>query len=88
MGYVLCYEGVPFEWHVKPEDLPNNGLKPADGMSLRDYFAGQAIIALMSSPIWMKGADAAFSATSLEFKRGLAGHAYIMADEMLRARRS
>jgi hypothetical protein len=53
------------------------------GMTLRDYFAGQAVIALMSNPTWVAGLDKAASDNGYDFKHALAGSAYALADEML-----
>ena len=47
-----------------------------DGMTLRDYFAAQAMQALLSDPNWREDMD--FDET--------ASAAYTMADRMLRAR--
>ena len=54
------------------------------GLSLRDYFAGQALIGLLGCPQWVRGVDAA--AGPGEFKAYVAAHAYAMADAMLKAR--
>lgn len=61
--------------------------KQSEGMSLRDYFAGQAIIALMSSPAWVGGLDKAAAAGQANFKGSLAVNAYVLADAMLEARK-
>jgi hypothetical protein len=57
-------------------------------MSLRDYFAGQAMIALMGSASWVRGFDDYRSTTKAkeEFKSGVAAHAYLLADAMLAER--
>jgi hypothetical protein len=55
-----------------------------EGLSLRDYFAGQALIALMSSELWTRGLDS--NAKPGEFKAALAAHAYVLADHMLAER--
>lgn len=54
------------------------------GMSLRDYFAGQAIIALMSSPTWLTRAAYEHRA---DFKDSLVANAYVLADKMLEERK-
>lgn len=61
------------------EDIPNPPAFSGQGMSLRDYFAGQALIGLMSnsvhdhSPLFGEGEP-------------FARDAYIVADAMLAAR--
>ncbi len=56
------------------------------GMSLRDWFAGQALTCLMSSESWARGLDNECSAQGVPFKVGLAQHVYQMADAMLAER--
>lgn len=56
----------------------------AANMPLRDYFAGQALMALMSSPSWVAGLDSVTPRN--EFKAAVAAHTYLMADAMLKAR--
>jgi hypothetical protein len=56
------------------------------GMTLRDYFAAKALIALASSEVWLKGMDKAAAQAGIEFKDSLALSSYRMADAMLRAR--
>ncbi len=55
-------------------------------ISLRDWFAGQALIAFASCAPWMRGFDAANTKAGGDFKAGLATNAYIMADAMLAER--
>lgn len=50
---------------------------PRDGMSLRDYFAGQALVGLSANPVW---SDASWERT--------AEAAYEAADAMLEARKT
>lgn len=54
------------------------------GVSRRDYFAGQALIALMSCDAWVRGLDAV--TPKGELKDAVAAHTYAMADAMLEAR--
>jgi hypothetical protein len=56
------------------------------GMTLRDYFAAKALVALASSEVWLKGMDKAAAQAGIEFKDSLAFSSYRMADAMLRAR--
>jgi hypothetical protein len=64
-----------------------------EGMTLRDYFAAKAMITLMSSPAWVQGLDLTLEDFVQKgsvlgmFKEYVAGHAYQMADEMLKARK-
>jgi hypothetical protein len=61
-------------------------LNLSGGMSLRDWFAGQALIALMSNKAWVTGLDAHCERFCLEFRPELARSAYETADAMLKAR--
>jgi hypothetical protein len=56
------------------------------GMSLRDYFAGQALIAFCSCERFVVGMDIAAEKVSVGFKQAMAEHAYAMADAMLKER--
>lgn len=58
------------------------------GMSLRDFFAAQAVVAFMSSPQWVRSFDEAVRDEKANFKHSLAANAYEMADAMLKARDS
>jgi len=58
------------------------------GMTLRDYFAGQAMISLTSSELWVTGLDKAATQRTISYKQALAEQCYVMADEMLKARSS
>jgi hypothetical protein len=68
---------------IHPEDLAealetiNNGQR---GMSLRDYFAGQALAALIGNRQWVTG--------KLETAEAVAHSAYLAADAMIQARNS
>lgn len=55
-------------------------------ISLRDYFAAQAMIALMSSDRWVRTMNSHAAAADREFKAALAQHSWAMADAMLAAR--
>lgn len=57
-------------------ELTNGGLVPVGGMSLRDYFAGQALNALITEAL--KSDHKAWESTTK--------HAYYIADSMLQAR--
>lgn len=57
-----------------------------DGMSLRDWFAGQALVALMSNPGWVKGLDEVVGRAGCSFKASLAANVYAVADAMLAER--
>jgi len=59
---------------------------PVGGMSLRDYFAGQALIGLLSCDLWVKGLDDTIKTQPGQFKPYVAAHAYLLADAMLKAR--
>lgn len=69
-----------------PISIPGCGDNGCHGMSLRDWFAGQAMVALMSSRSWVAGLDATAKETGYEFKARLAVEAYRMADWMLAQR--
>lgn len=58
----------------------------AEGMTLRDYFAGQALNGFFSSPAWMKGADAAALKSDAKLADALAEFAYQYADAMIAER--
>ena len=65
--------------------------KPDDGgsfnnMTVRDWFAGHAMIALMSDETWVIGLDKACVKTGRSLKEGLAVNAYDMADAMIAER--
>lgn len=57
-----------------------------DGMDLRDYFAGKALIAFMSNSVWVKGLDEECYQNRSNFKESMAIQCYVMADELLKAR--
>lgn len=59
---------------------------PSQGMTLRDYFAAKAMIALAGSEKWINGMDRYAAKTGVEFKDALALESYKMADAMLAAR--
>lgn len=54
--------------------------------TLRDFFAGMAMIALMSSEPWVRGMNSHAAAEDQAFKTALATHSWQMADAMLAAR--
>lgn len=56
------------------------------GMSLRDYFAGQALVACMSSPRWVEGLDISAAKSGSKFGEALAAMAFQYADAMLAER--
>ena len=56
------------------------------GMTLRDYFAAQALIGLLSCEPWVRGLDSSLTTTPGQFKPYVAAHAYYMADAMLAER--
>ena len=56
------------------------------GMTLRDYFAGQALIAFMSSPQWTAGMDKEVVKSGGNFKMSVAVNCYLMADCMMEVR--
>lgn len=58
------------------------------GMTLRDYFAAKAIIALMQDSRWVNSLDNHAVKNGLKFKDALAFDAYQLADAMLKARES
>ena len=65
--------------------MPTGALQD-EGTSLRDWFAGQALIGLLTCGPWVKGLDAELTSKPGAFKPYVAAHAYLMADEMLKAR--
>ncbi len=52
-----------------------------DGMSLRDYFAGQALVGLLASPVSPNREGVPVTSS-----RGYANSAYLWADSMIAAR--
>ena len=56
------------------------------GMTLRDYFAGEALQAFMSSNRWLTGLDFKCNESKILFKVRLAQECYVMADAMLKER--
>jgi hypothetical protein len=62
------------------------GVVKHSGMTLRDYFAGDSLIAFMSSDRYIRGLDDAAARSGVEFKSALAQQVYEMADAMLEAR--
>jgi hypothetical protein len=64
--------------------FPNSANEP--GMTLRDWFAGQAIIALMSDAKWVTGLDDAAKLAKTDFKTALAHNGYALADAMMKER--
>ena len=66
--------------------FPNEGFngwgKPQEGMTLRDYFAGKAMQAVLTSPILM----AAVGSKGGSATQHIAKQSYEMADAMIKAR--
>ena len=60
---------------------PDNMLN-RPGMSLRDWFAGQALAGMAASPYWCENVQA----NRKDYTDSLAEAAYAMADSMLKAR--
>jgi hypothetical protein len=58
-----------------------------EGMTLRDYFAGQALTGLLSNEQWCRRLDKAAAKQVVGFKEAVAFSAYEMADKMLKARK-
>lgn len=57
-----------------------------DGMSLRDWFAGQALVGVNASPALFEAVTSACAGSGAHYER-LARHAYMQADAMLEARK-
>lgn len=57
------------------------------GISMRDYFAAKALVALLGSDRYVAGLDEACLKAKTEFKDGAAQMAYRFADAMLEARK-
>jgi hypothetical protein len=57
------------------------------GMSLRDYFAGQALIAIMSTELSVAAAADAGEKHGIGPREAIAKSAYDLADRMLEARK-
>lgn len=55
-------------------------------VTLRDYFAGVAMVALMSSEPWVRGMNSHAADEDRQFKTALARHSWQMADAMLATR--
>lgn len=62
----------------------SNHLEIQGGTTLRDWFAGQTLAGLCSSEYWPSYYD---PTRRIEDREKLAGLAYALADEMLRARK-
>jgi len=65
-----------------------NGVQPtgfSQGMTLRDYFAGQAIAGILANPD-ISASAARCNVSTEEFREDIAAAAYAMADAMLKAR--
>lgn len=83
--------GPAFPWSPTFQH-PNSDVQWTDdtnygGMTLRDYFAGQALIALMGNADWARGLEKVVKAGSeASFKKSLALNAYNLADMMIEAR--
>lgn len=58
---------------------------PQKGMTLRDYFAGQAIAGILANPD-ISASAARCNVSTEEFREDTAAAAYAMADAMLKAR--
>lgn len=56
------------------------------GMSLRDWFAGQALVGVNASPALFEAVTSACAGSGAHYER-LARHAYMQADAMLEARK-
>ena len=87
----MIKNGGPAFPTYSPEAKSSSGktIRPRDeqaGMSLRDYFASQAITALMSDQRWVNGLDDSAKKEGLLFRPALATCAYQLADAMLAER--
>jgi hypothetical protein len=80
--------GPAFPQSVSGHDGPTASYDFVDGggMTLRDYFAAKAMIALMSSDRWVNGLDQHAGMNAIAFKAALASQSFMMADEMLKER--
>lgn len=56
------------------------------GMSLRDWFAGQALVGMNASPALLEAVTSAGAGSGAHYER-LARHAYMQADVMIEARK-
>lgn len=65
------------------EDRGESGRWAEYGMTMLDWFAGQAMIALMSNSAWVAGLDKIAHDQGYDFKSSLAANAYKMATEMM-----
>lgn len=65
--------------------LVNMSISPEE-KKLRDEFAGQAMIALMSNEAWVAGMNSHAAHEDMQFKTALARHSWTMADAMLAER--
>lgn len=76
-------DGGPAFPRAMSQDL-DDYCKGQNGMSLRDYFAGQALIAFMSCSEWAQGLDLATANNpGTQFKDNLASNCYVMADALI-----
>lgn len=73
----------------KMQAFPNGGYRDGDqcnGMTLRDWFAGQALVGILASHRWARDGTTEQDGSILESSDVAAGLAYKMADAMLSAR--
>lgn len=54
-----------------------------EGVTLRQYFAGLAMIALMSNDAWVSSLNSHAATEDIKFKTALAQQSWAMADAML-----
>jgi len=71
-------------WSNDPETIAR--MNECGGLTMRDYFAGQALIGFLSCKLWISELDKVASKYGADFKPSLATNCYEMADAMLRAR--
>lgn len=73
----------PIHGVIRPSDIYGS----ADpGMSKRDYFAAQALVACMGSDRWVRGVDAAAAKHKVTFAEAVAAMVYLYADAILAER--
>lgn len=67
---------------------PSNVVLQASGMSLRDWFAGQALAAMIAkSPFFDRDGEFGNPVDMVQFKADMSESAYCYADAMLEARK-
>ena len=79
-------DGGPAFPHDSIHQNPGGFPEPADGMSLRDWFAGRAMAGFLANPQWSNAIGKTSQEAGIPAQNGVAAMAYAQANAMLAER--